>query len=196
MRNDMQVTASESALVLQLSQGQSVAFEALFRIYYSRLYRFAYSLLRSAEDAEEILQDVFIQVWEKRQQLDPESSFSSYLFTCTKHKALNVIRHRVYERQYQSQSSANAISTDTEEQIYFQELQEATQNAVDALHPQRKRIFKMSREEGLTYREIAQALGISQKTVENHLGLALKDLRRSLKEHVIPLLFLLSFLFI
>ncbi len=172
-------------LVTRIRESDHEAFDILFMKYWQKLYSFSYGFLKSREEAEGTVQQVFTQLWENRSRLDPTCSFNSYIFTVTKNKVLNLIRKRVYERKYLNSLSSNQIFHDftTEEQIDYNELLEISQDAIDALPPKRKQVFRMSREQGMTYEEIARTLGISRKTVENQMTMTLKTLRNYLQRH-------------
>lgn len=176
---------SDKDLVERVKKGNIEAFDILFMKYSQRLYHFSLGYLKSGVDAEDMTQEVFVQLWENRDKLDPQYSFNSYIFTITKNKILNVIRKRVYENKYLDTVSVKQILPDftTDNQMDFKELLEISQEAIESLPPKRKQIFKMSRNEGLTYEEIAVQLGISKKTVENQMGTALKTLRSYLTKN-------------
>ena len=176
---------SDKDLVARVKQGNNEAFDILFMKYCQKLYHFAHGFLRSHEEAEGAVQEVFVQLWEQRDQLKPEYSFNSYIFTVTKNRVLNIIRKRVYERKYLDSLSVKQVLHDftTEDQLNFRELLEISQEAIDALPPKRKQVFRMSREQGMTYEEIARHLGVSRKTVENQMVEALKALRGHLQRY-------------
>ena len=176
---------SDKDLVASVRQGKTEAFDILFMKYCQKLYHFAHGFLRSHEEAEGVVQEVFVQLWEQRVQLKPEYSFNSYIFTVTKNRVFNIIRKRVYERKYLDSLSVKQVLHDfaTEDQLNFRELLEISQEAIDALPPKRKQVFRMSREQGMTYEEIARHLGVSRKTVENQMVEALKALRSHLQRH-------------
>lgn len=176
---------SDEDLVRNVRKGSIEAFDILFMKYFQRLYRFAHGYLNSHEEAESVTQDVFLNIWENRDQLIPEYSFNSYIFTITKNRVLNIIRKRVYEKKYRESLSDGQILHDftTENQVNYQELLEVSEAAVESLPTKRKQIFKMSREQGLTYEEIAMKLNISKKTVENQMVMALKTLRKYFRDH-------------
>ncbi len=188
---------SDKDLVEKVKKSNIEAFDILFMKYSRKLYHFSLGYFKSGADAEDMIQEVFVQLWENRDKLDPQYSFNSYIFTITKNKILNVIRKRVYENKYLDTVSAKQILPNftTDDQMDFKELLEISEEAIDTLPPKRKQIFKMSRNEGMTYEEIAAELGISKKTVENQMGATLKTLRSYLKQNTeiyFPLLFLMG----
>jgi len=187
---------SDKDLIEKIRNGSIEAFDILFMKYHQKLYYFSYGFLKSGEDAEDVIQEIFTQLWENRDKLNSQYSFNSYIFTITKNKVLNVIRKKVYENKYLDTVSAKQVLLDftTDDQVDFKELLEISQEAIDALPPKRKQVYKMSRNEGMTYEEIATHLKISKKTVENQMSMALKTLRNYLKQNAeiyFPVLLLL-----
>lgn len=170
---------SEKLLVKQLIEGNRKAFRKLFDSYSNDLYKFSLSMVCSKTYAEEIVQDVFMKVWIKRESLNPELSFKSYLFTITRNKSIKFLKKAANNRKlreeifYKNQKFAN--STD----IYVREseLQSLKEEALDKLSPRRRLIFEMSRNENKNYEDIAQELGISISTVRNQMSKSLEILR-------------------
>jgi len=185
----------ESQIVRSLSKGNLLAFNTLFKEYSGRLYRFAYGYLRSEEESEELVQEVFTIVWEKRRDLRAESSFKSYLFTI----AFNIIRKHFRSRKYMSDYLREGITSDldmnTSQKISYDSLYGYLTELVEKLPLRRREIFIKSRFEGYSIREISDELNLSHKTVENQLTDALKFIRASLKEEKLSLI-LFFFLFI
>ncbi len=184
----------EALLVKELSRGNLIAFNTLFRCYSVKLYRFAYGYLRSAPECEELVQDVFTKIWEKRSDLKEELSFKSYLFTI----AFNLIRKHFRTRFYTAEYLKSRINSDldlqTTEKISYEFTMQYIRDLVDHLPERRREIFVRSRFEGQNITEIAEELKISHKTVENQLTAALKFLRGKLKtEDIAILLFSLFF---
>lgn len=176
------INEDEKSLVKQLSKGSILAFNTLFREYNNRLYNFAYRYLRSKEEAEELVQEVFTIVWEKRTNLKKELSFKSFLFTIS----FNIIKKHFRSRTYLSEyyKGMKNIYTDeqTSQQITYNSFYQLVNELVSKLPERRKEIFIKSRFEGLSIKEIANKLGISHKTVENQLSDTLKYLRASLEK--------------
>jgi len=183
----------DSFLVKELASGNVLAFNALFRKYGSRLYRFANGYLKSQEEAEELVQEVFTRIWEKRDDLKEELSFKSYLFTI----AFNLIRKhfktkvRISEYLKKGVSDLDSATTD---KVAYNLLNQYINELVNQLPDRRRIIFIKSRFEGLSIREIAEELKISHKTVENQLTAALKFIRTNLnKDGIFALLFFVLF---
>jgi len=179
---------NESLIVKSLSKGNLLAFNTLFSEYSGRLYRFANGYLKSDAESEELVQEVFTIIWEKRAELKEGLSFKSFLFTI----AFNIIRKHFRTKAYLSEYLKSGISSDqdmqTSEKITFNSLQSYISELIDKMPERRKEIFLKSRFEGLSIKEIAEELKISHKTVENHLTSALKFIRTNLNRENIPVL--------
>lgn len=174
------------------------AFEQLFKTHYQSLCRRAYTLLNDMDEAEETVQQVFITVWEKRNEMQVQESIKSYLFKSVHNASLNRIKHNQVKMRF---VHAEQIRYEAEPPVteisLANELQSRISEAIETLPEQCRMVFKLSRFEEMKYAEIAAHLGISIKTVENQMGKALKILRNLLKDYmVILLLFLHAQLFI
>ncbi|MHA7110834.1 RNA polymerase sigma-70 factor [Sunxiuqinia elliptica] len=177
-------TPDENTLFNQLKQGDEKAFELLFNTYYSSLCLFAHHYLNDQEKAEEIVQELFVNLWSKRKKLNIDNSVKNYLFRSVRNQCLNQIQHRKIKDKH-AQFVKENFSQEVHESDYFLEvgLSEKIEASIESLPEKRKQIFKLSREQGLKYKEIAQQLGVSVKTVETQMGLALKQLREKLKDY-------------
>jgi RNA polymerase sigma-70 factor (family 1) len=186
---------NESQLVRNLLKGNLIAFNTLYKEYSGRLYHFALGYLKSESEAEELVQEVFTIVWDKRKFLKEELSFKSFLFTI----AFNIIRKhfrtKMYLCEYFRRSSFNDVDIRTSQKVAYDSLYQYLTRLVNQLPGRRKEIFIKSRFEGYSIKEIAEDLKISHKTVENQLTVALKFLRRNLKSESISVI-LCFFLFI
>jgi RNA polymerase sigma-70 factor (ECF subfamily) len=185
----------ESHLVRELSKGNLLAFNTLYKEYSGRLYRFAFGYLKSEEEAEELVQEVFTKIWEKRRDMKEELSFKSFLFTI----AFNIIRKHFRTKSQISEYFKSGISDDldmqTSQKITYDSLYQYITDLVNQLPDRRKEIFIKSRFEGLSIKEIAEKLKISHKTVENQLTDALKFIRTNLNKESIPvILFFILFI--
>jgi RNA polymerase sigma-70 factor (family 1) len=183
-----QSVENEAQLVKSLSKGNLLAFNTLFREYSGRLYRFAYGYLKSEAESEELVQEVFMKIWEKRAELKKELSFKSYLFTI----AFNIIRKHFRTRKYISEYFKSRIwddlDTETSQKITYDSLYQYITELVNQLPERRKEIFIKSRFEGLNIKEIAEELEISHKTVENQLTDALKFIRANFNREIISII--------
>jgi RNA polymerase sigma-70 factor (ECF subfamily) len=163
----LQTLKNESLLVRNLSKGNLLAFNTLYKAYSGRLYRFAFGYFKSEAEAEELVQEVFTTIWEKREDLKEELSFKSFLFTI----AFNLIRKHFRTKAYLSEYLKTRISDDldmqTSQNISYDSLYQYITELVNQLPSRRKEIFIKSRIEGLSIKEIAEELKISHKTVEN-----------------------------
>ena len=167
---------SESDCLRQLKLNDEQAFDALFRHYSALVYRFSYSYLKSRVEAEEIVQDCFLKIWEKRQQLREDVPLKGYLFTTAHHAILNQIRRSQHHMRFQTHIATLNPDVATNDAEYS-EIESLYQSALEKLPPKRRQIFILSRQQGLSYPQIAKELNLSVKTVEGQIMHALKFLR-------------------
>jgi RNA polymerase sigma-70 factor (ECF subfamily) len=178
--------SSDPEIVAAIRRGDEQAFEKTFRQYYPRLCNYAGSLLKDEEEGEEVVQTVFLTIWEKREDLEITLSLKSYLYRAVHNHCLNRFKHasvREVHREHTLYFSSDSHESVTEV-IHANELQERIEKAVSNLPEQCQKAFRMSRFEELKYQEIADQLGISIKTVENQIGKALKILRTELADYL------------
>lgn len=169
-------------LLARLRAGETTAFDAIFRANYPILVRVAEAMLRERAMAEELAQDVMLELWRRRDSLDVTESVRGYLLQATRNRALNALRHRAIERK----SEPHVIDgigrlPPTDAAAREGEIELALQSAIADLPDRCRQIFELSRADGLKYAEIATRLGISVKTVEVQMGKALRILRERLK---------------
>jgi RNA polymerase sigma-70 factor (ECF subfamily) len=176
---------TENRLIFEkIKKGDEVAFEKLFKLYYPSLCNFAYQMLGDDESAEEVVQEIFVKLWEKRLSIEIEVSVNNYLFRSVKNHCLNIIQHEKIKNQYSEKIRETANQNQGSAPNFLEPgLIEKIEKAVGSMPERRLEIFRLSREEGLKYKEIAEKLGISVKTVEAQMGLALKYLREALKDY-------------
>lgn len=158
------------------------AFETLFRLYGSKVYRFSIGYLKCREDAEEIVQETFVRIWQNRATLDTSCSFSGFVFSIARNLVLNRIRkarNQAICEQHLRVHAANGRNS-TEENIFYNDLDQMRRDALAELPPKRKIIYQMIRENGMSYEKVAQNLNISVKTVESQMTEALKHFRKRL----------------
>ncbi len=177
---------SDALLIQQMKDGNKAAFEKLFHAHYEVLCRFGYKWVQDADQVEEIVQEVFVGIWEKRTSLNITGSFRSYLFSAVRNACFNHIKHLKVRAEHQSyvQATANPNLETADRQLEASELAKAINKAVNELPERCREVFRLSREEGKKYAEIAEELDISVKTVENQMGKALKTLRVELKDYL------------
>jgi len=180
-------------IVDALRQGDEQVFETIFRTYYERLCNYANTILNDMDEAEEMVQSAFLNVWEKHDTLEIHTSVKSYLYRAVHNSCLNRVKHYKVRKTYGDsvKNQTELLHDDASQDLVGRELDSIVANAIDSLPDQCKLVFKLSRFENLTYAEIAEQLGISVKTVENHMVKALKVLREKLKDYLPVLIWLL-----
>ena len=187
----------DTRILKRLKEGDMLAFDEIYHRYSLRLYRFVLKLIKLEQDAEEIVQEVFVQIWKSRDKIDTYSSFDSFLFTIAYNNTMSLLRKRVNERKYLDHLSKIQTLTDTFDvidEINFKEIQTKYYSILDKLSSRQKQVYLLSRENGLSYKEIADKLNISVNTVEIHMSKALKFIKSSLGNTlVINLLFIYLF---
>src|SRR5690606_11327661 len=192
---------NEKDILLKISEGDQRAFTMLFDFYYQRLGHYIFVITESEEETEEIIQDVFIKVWEKRETLQDINSIKAYLFVLSKNRTLNHLRDkakaRMVEKKWCDENPEDSYfleSYSEQEEFYL-----IIQKAVSNLPPQQQKVYQLSRQENLKYDEIAAQMGLSKTTVKKHIQLALGFLKRNVKEQIdnliLPFIILLSLLF-
>lgn len=173
---------TEKRYIEAVSRGDEQAFESLFLHYFPRIKGFITGILQNEEEAEDISQDIFVAMWQNRERLTKIENLNAYLFRVAKNTVYRHIERNLLFKDYQQQSGLTILDTNRsdsiEEELYAKELEYLISVAVERMPPQRKNIYKMSRNDGLSNDEIAQQLSISKRTVENHLTQALADIRK------------------
>ena len=173
-------------------------FEKLYKLYYPKMFAFAQNYVPANEDAENIVQDVFLILWERKDEIEISFTLTTYLFTLVKNRCLNFLRHKLIEEEYNSQMKEElgfklyALEAFDYSYQSEEELQEIIRRALDTLPERCREVFIKSRIEGLKYKEISDELGISVNTVENQMVTALKKLCVALKDYLPLLLFLVN----
>ncbi|QGY47797.1 RNA polymerase sigma-70 factor [Maribellus comscasis] len=188
----MNKNEGEIELIRDFKKGDSRAFEKLFQKYHKKLYAFLFNLLHSKEDAEEIVQDTFIKIWQKREDFIDGYSFHSFLFTIAKNAFLNLNRKKINRVVFEDRLNfLEEISSErTDDYIIFKETKEIINTIIEGLPPKRKEIFLLRKIEGLSRKEIAEKLDISIITVDNQLMKANIYLKDELKKYSLLLLIL------
>lgn len=184
---------SPDSVVLYLNKGKVDAFEQIYQSYWSELYSYAYNILRDKAVCEEIVQEIFFSLWTKRRELQITHSIRAYLFTAVKFQTLNYIKSEKVKRNYAASYGAFKkilFDNSNEENIHLADLKNLVENEVSKLPEKCQQIFRLSRNEHHSVKNIADLLNISHKTVENQLSKALKQLRSSLGQ-LFSLLFLI-----
>ena len=177
-------------IVKKFKEGDAEAFDVIYRSFSRKLFHFALGLLKDKDIAEDLVQEVFVMLWEKRGQVDPKLNFDNYIFTITYNSIRKFFRNKSTETKV-----IDLLVKDSPEMIesiygtvIYNEMLDRANKIIETLPPKRKRVYKLSRQEGLKIKEIADKLNISTRTAENHLAKALKYLREELSEISLPLL--------
>ena len=172
-------------IVERISKDDKSAFEEMFRTYYTEMCQYCLRFVRDEIVAEEVVQEIFLNIWDRRSTLSINSSVKAYLYTSVKNRSFNYIKLQLPKEQkkvdVEDVSISEQISDSIEEDIVNNELHAYVRAAIDNLPPKCKVIFNLSRDSGMTYKEIAEELDLSVKTVENQVGVALKKLRTQLQ---------------
>ena len=169
-----------------LHQYDDKAFEQMFKAHYKELHSYANVMLRDEDTAEEIVQSMFLKFWEKRELLNVQTSIKAYLYKCVYNDSLNYLKHQKVKTKYQDFAAytMNDHHEAASSRVELTELQYKLQEVLNELPEHCRTIFQMSRFEELKYREIAEQLDLSIKTVENQMGKALKILRLKLADFI------------
>lgn len=170
---------SDAALIALMKQGRREAFNEIYERYWRKLYVAAVKRLKSNDDAQDIVQDLFISFWSKRDTLVITTSLSSYLFTAVKYKVINYIQSNIVKRNYLNSlhDALGDFDDSTHETIYRNDLEVFIDLKVAHLSPKVKEVYELSRKENLSINEIAERLHTSDQTVKNQLSKALKTLK-------------------
>lgn len=171
--------SEERSLILRLIGGDEDAFCELYATYKNRLIYFAMRFLKSREYAEDVFQDAFTVVWQSRRFINPDASFSSYLYTIMRNRILNQLRNAANEEKLKESVLSQALdyTEDTKREVMLNDLKSLISHALQQLTPRQREIFEMSREAQLSHKEIADKLGISINTVQEHISTSLKLIR-------------------
>ena len=171
--------SEERSLILRLIEGDEDAFCELYATYKNRLIYFAMRFLKSREYAEDVFQDAFTVVWQSRRFINHDASFSSYLYTIMRNRILNQLRNAANEEKLKESILSQALdyTEDTKREVMLNDLKSLISHALQQLTPRQREIFEMSREAQLSHKEIADKLGISINTVQEHISTSLKLIR-------------------
>jgi RNA polymerase sigma-70 factor (ECF subfamily) len=171
-----------------LRNGEHSAFEAVFIAYFNKIQSFIYGYIKSKTDAEDLTEDLFVNLWTNRQSIDLSKSFDSYLHTIARNAAINFLKHKYMSESYQKNTISLECGSTSEEDLIAKELGIFIDEVVERMPEQRKQIYILSRNKGLTNAEIAERLGTTKRNVESQLSFALKEIRKA-----ISLFFILLF---
>jgi len=186
---------SDLELITGLHDGNEIVFETVFKNYYERLCNYANTYINNMIEAEEMVQGTFLILWEKHEMIDIHTSLKSYLYRSVHNNCINHVKHLQVRRNHYDEylHYADIEYEQVSNDLIGKELEQKINSVIESLPPQCKAVFKLSRLENLTYNEIAEKMGLSVKTIENHMIKALKTLRVELKEYLPLLIWLLWF---
>jgi len=184
----------DEQIALLLSKRDEVAFEQVFKTHFKNLHAYAFTILKDEDEAEEMVQQVFFKLWERSEHLSFSGSIAAYLYRAVHNESLNFIKHQKVKADHQMHVaySMKNRSEQAQPKMIRKELENKFREALNELPEQCRTVFQLSRFEDMKYKEIADKLDISVKTVENHMGKALKLLRTKLVDFLPLLLILLS----
>lgn len=172
-----------------LKQDSQEAFSLLFRTYYTDLVLFCGNFIKDKSACEDIVQSIFLKLWNDRKIIQIETSLKSYLLKSVRNSCFDAFRHQEIVRQYESEYENSVLDCyDTENYMLYSDLYDHLRRALGQVPEQYRRVFEMNRFEGLKYREIAKELNVSERTVEVRVGKALEILRKQLKDFFVLLL--------
>ena len=182
-----EILSDERSSVLCFIEGDEAAFCELYAAYKNRLIYFAMRFLKSREYAEDIFQDAFAVVWQGRRFINPDASFSAYLYTIVRNRILNQLRDLSNQDKLRKQIRSQAVNytNETKDEIIANDLRQFRARALQQLTPRQREIFQMSRERQMSHREIAEVLGISVNTVQESISISLRTLRTYLEKNSI-----------
>lgn len=175
----------EKILILDLREGSVPTFNKIFSLYHKRIYNFCRRLYQSSDQAKDTVQRVFIALWEQRQQINENQSLTSYLFSIARYMVYQEFRKQVYKKaafDYLILNS-NDLNESTKDEVLYNELLTFLESVIDALPERQREIFRLNRFSGLTYKQIAARLNITENTVDTQIRRALEFVRNKYKYH-------------
>ncbi len=184
---------SDEELMLELKAGNMTAFDLLYKKYNRKIYKFSNSILKSQEESENLLQDVFMCLWENRFKIEKDSSIKYYLFTVTYNSAITLLRKKAKESQFieNLRTLQDNTVTAVDVELEYNELTAKLDEIINGLPARQKEVYLLHKVEGLKYHEVAERLNISINTVENHMARALKTIRGKIGNYsLVSILFL------
>ena len=182
---------AENKIIKRFIKGDQCAFEQIYYAYSKKLYHFGLGLLKDPDEASEMVQDVFVTLWEKRERINPDLNFENYLLKMAYNSILKIFRKRSNKRKVidNLMEESSGITENTQNSVIYDDLYDKAQTCIERMPPKRKMVYKLNRQEGMSAREIAEELGISKRTVEGHLAEALSFLKTELAKYSIHTLF-------
>ena len=175
----------DTEILEALKLGDHKAFETVFIVYYNKIKIFVDSYIKSEADAEELAEELFVNLWTNHRAIDTTRSFNSYLHTMARNASLNFLKHKYVRDAYAGRAETLNSSHSTEDDLIAKETALLVEMTVDKMPAQRKEIYRCSRNEGLSNEEIAIRLDTTKRNVESQLSLALKDIRRVVMTYIL-----------
>ncbi len=188
----------DDELVMRLQKGDIEAFDLIYKKYSVKIYAFALKYLKSSEESEELVQAVFLKLWENHKSLKKELFFKSYIFTIAYNDICKLFRKRKYKKEYVEEilNGSTHFSSQTEENVDYDSLLTHLQRIIDLLPERQKTIFIKSKFEGKSSKEISQEIGLSPGTIDNYISQSIKFIRVKIKRESLALILLLFLLFL
>ena len=183
--------SDEQQLLVDLRAGDAKAFHSIYEIYAPRLTSKLIQLLRSEELAEDVLQDIFIKIWEIRETIDPGQNFAAFLYKMAANRSKNVFRRNVYDELMRNEMGQDMVYNPIEDAMNELEAKKLLDAALDKLTPRQREVYTLHKLEGLSYQEISERLKISSSAINHHIQEAGKKLRMALKDYHFDILILL-----
>ncbi len=184
LEKDQPEHMKDEELLEQIKSGDMDAFETLFRKYYAPLFNYAHTFVKQKDDADEVVQDLFFNIWKNKEKLNISSSFKSYVYRAVYNNSIQRIRKQQKSISLNKRHALDGTTSYLEPDfIQIQELTDTIEKVLQQLPERSRKIFELSRFEGLKYHEIAKKLSISIKTVEANMSKSLKTFRKYLKEY-------------
>lgn len=180
------INVHDKALFERVKQGDQRALQILFDMYYTPLCRYAHTMLRDEAAAEDVVQQLFTRLWVKRDEIEVDGALKAYLYSAVRNASYNVFKHQKVRQAHNEHVAAAAANKSSlaSEALEATELQQRINAAIESLPPQCRIIFAKSRYESLSYKEIADEMDLSVKTVENQMGKALRLMREALQDYL------------
>jgi len=186
-------------VLVRLRKGDILAYDQVYHWYSHKLYSFVFRILKDEADSEDVVQEVFIKIWELREKLDDPKLLNNFIFTIAYNNSISLIRKKISSSKYREHlrtASVIQFPDNSLSEIEFNELNRYVEKLIDNLPDRQKRVYLSHRDQGLTYPEIAEEMGISRNTVENHMVKSLKYLRHNLKNFLVVTRFFLFVFFL
>lgn len=177
------MSITEYNLIQALRQGDSDAFHKIYLLYVHKIYNFIKCYVKSDAQSEELVQVVFVKIWENHKNIIQSDSLSGYIYKIAKNCAFNYLKHQIYLRAFENNAGDDSQLYDNDllKKVISKDLESHLSKFIDHMPPKRREIFILSRIHGLSYKEIASKLEVSENTVDTHLRLAVKELKNKLK---------------